>query len=471
MASRTERIRRHFDGLAPELVQWRSRNWYYHQDQIHYIRSLIGENKRVLELGCGSGDLLNSLKPAYGVGIDISLGLVQQARRKYPGLKFIVGDASRLDFVADRSFDCIILSDFIGYLDDVQTCLEGLHRFCAPHTRIIVSYYNFLWQPLLELAESLGLKMPTPDQNWLSPEDLANLLFLSNFEVVKVERRLLFPKYVPVLSGLLNRIGTLPVLNRASLCHYIVARPLSRRSPENLSTSIIIPCRNEEGNIEATIRRIPQFGAHQEIIFVDGHSTDGTQDEIKRLIALCPDKDINLLIQDGQGKADAVRKGFQAARGDILVILDADLTVPPEDLAKFYDALATGKAEFLNGSRLIYPMESAAMRTFNLIANKFFAMTFTWLLGQRFKDTLCGTKAMFRSDYPKLAANRDYFGDFDPFGDFDLIFGASKLNLKIVEIPIRYRQRAYGQTQIRRFRDGFKLLRMVLFAFRKLKGI
>ena len=223
--------------------------------------------------------------------------------------------------------------------------------------------------------------------------------------------------------------------------------------------------------MEPAIQRIPPFGKHQEIIFVDGHSTDGTPEEIKRVIQGYPDKDIKFFVQDGRGKGDAVRKGFAAAGGDILMILDADLTMPPEDLPKFYRAIAEDQGEFINGCRLVYPMEKQAMRFLNLLGNKFFSMMFTWILNQRFKDTLCGTKVLFRKDYKKIQANRSYFGDFDPFGDFDLIFGAVKQNLKVVEVPIRYRERTYGSTNISRFRHGWLLLKMTVFAYRKFKAI
>lgn len=471
MNDRTERIRDHFDNLSSHINKWRKRNRYYHDDQAGYFRYLVGDNKRILELGCGTGELLNWLKPSYGVGVDISPATVAIAQNKYPDLKFLTGDANNLDFLSEESFDYVIISDLVGYLEDVQMFLERLQRFCAPHTRIVISYYNFLWEPILRMGEKLSLKMPTPDQSWLSLDDLRNLLTLSDLQVVKTERRLLFPKYIPVISWLLNRLGTLPVINKACLSHYVVARPLNRSKAAELSTTIVIPCRNEKGNIRNAIERIPSFGKHQEILFVDGHSADGTQDEIKRLIPLYPDKDIKMLIQSGSGKGNAVREGFQEARGDVLMILDADLTVPPEDLPKFYRAIATGKAEMLNGCRLIYPLEDEAMRSLNLLANKLFAMMFTWLLGQRIKDTLCGTKVILKRDYQNIIKNRPYFGDFDPFGDFDLLFGASKLNLKIIDIPVRYYRRTYGETQINRFRHGFLLLRMVIYAARKIKWV
>ena len=215
--------------------------------------------------------------------------------------------------------------------------------------------------------------------------------------------------------------------------------------------------------------RTPIFGSRQEFIFVEGGSRDGTYEEVERVMKKYPGKDIKLFKQEGKGKGDAVRLGFGKASGDILMILDADLTVAPEELSKFYEAMRQNRAEFINGSRLVYPMEKVAMRFLNLVANKLFGVFFSWLLGQRFKDTLCGTKVIFKHDYEELAANRSYFGDFDPFGDFDLIFGATKLNLKIIELPIRYKERQYGTTQIQRFRHGLLLFRMCFFAMKKIK--
>ncbi|MDO8579858.1 MAG: glycosyltransferase family 2 protein, partial [Candidatus Omnitrophota bacterium] len=258
--------------------------------------------------------------------------------------------------------------------------------------------------------------------------------------------------------------------NALTLNHFVIARPLFLDVAEH-SVSILVPCRNEKGNIEQAIKRLPAFGKSQEIIFVEGGSQDGTYEEIERVIKQYPQKDIKLIKQIGKGKGDAVRIGFGQAKGDVLMILDADLTVAPEDLPKFYEAIRHDKGEFINGSRLVYPMEQEAMRFLNLMANKFFGVFFSWLLGQRFKDTLCGTKVLFHRHYQAISANRAYFGDFDPFGDFDLIFGATKLNLKIIELPIRYKERQYGTTQIQRFRHGLLLLRMCGFAMRKIKFI
>ena len=468
-----QQIRDRFDQLAEQRHIWQQKASYYYDQQYSYYRFLIPEGAKVLELGCGLGDLLAAVKPSRGVGVDFSEKIIEQARSRHSQcseIEFLVADVENL--ALDETFDFIILCDVIGHLIDIESTFKNIQRFCTSKTRIIISYYHFLWEPVLHIAEKFGLKMPQRQQNWLSSNDIANLLNLADYEVVKRENRLLLPRRLPLFASLCNKyLATLPGFNNLCLSLYLVARLRVPPKEKAYSTSIVIPCRNEKGNIESAIQRLPSFGTHQEIIFVDGHSTDGTAEAIQRVIDTYPELSIRFLTQDGKGKGDAVRKGFAAATGDILMILDADLTVPPEDLPKFYDAIVSGKGEFINGCRLVYPMEGQAMRFLNLWGNKFFSLAFSWLLNQPLKDTLCGTKVMFRQDYLNLVANRHYFGEFDPFGDFDLILGASKLNLKIVEVPIRYRDRTYGSTKISRFQHGWLLLKMTIFAFRKLKAL
>ena len=464
-----ENIRKRFDEIAEKRLYWKKRNKYYYSDQEKYFRFLISDSRSVLELGCGTGDLLNALKPKRGVGVDFSTEMVHIAKRQYPHLEFRTADIESIDGWGE-TFDVLILSDVLGHLMDIEETFRRIHIFCRPDTRLVVSYYNFLWEPVLKLGELLRLKMPQHYQNWLSSDDICNLLSLAHFQVVKIDFRLLIPKKIPWFSNFINKyFASLPILRKFCLCQYIVARPLIQNKKKEFTTTILIPCKNEKGNIESAIKRIPKFGKHQEIIFVDGHSTDGTQEEINKIIKAYPDKDIKLILQDGSGKGDAVRKGFSLATRDILMILDADLTVSPEDLPKFYKALAEDHGEFINGCRLVYPMEKQAMRFLNYLGNNFFSIMFTWILNQRFKDTLCGTKALFKKDYDIIQANRSYFGDFDPFGDFDLIFGAIKQNLKVVEVPIRYRERTYGTTNISRFRHGWLLMKMTIFAYKKIK--
>jgi ubiquinone/menaquinone biosynthesis C-methylase UbiE len=468
---RKQELIRRFDRLAEERQGWIERNRYYYDDQLRYYRFLVPEGLTLLELGCGTGDLLHALRPRRGVGVDFSGEMVKRARERHPDLEFREADVESIENWGE-TFDVLILADVVGHLQDIEETLRSLRSFCHSETRVMVSYYSFLWEPVLKLGEWLGQKMPQQHQNWLSTEDITNLLRLAGYEEVKTEYRLLIPKRIPWLSNFINRfIAPLPGIRRLCLCRYIVARPSGLREKKEFSTTVLIPCRNEQGSVEAAVTRLPSFGERQEIIFVEGGSTDGTREEIQRMMEKYPEKDIKLVVQEGQGKGDAVRSGLSLAKGDILMILDGDLTVPPEDLPKFYQALTHDVGEFINGCRLVYPMDKQAMRILNLLGNRFFSFMFTWILNQRFKDTLCGTKALFRKDYERIQANRGYFGDFDPFGDFDLIFGASKLNLKVVEVPIRYRERKYGKTNISRFRHGWLLFRMTFFAFRKIKAI
>jgi SAM-dependent methyltransferase len=463
--------------LAPTRAEWIRRNAYFYNSDHRYLRLLVPEGASVLEIGCGNGQLLAALKPRRGVGIDISEGMIALARADHPEYEFHVANAedpATYENIAGP-FDTIILADTVGYLEDCQAVFALLRRLATPRTRIIVTYYSHLWEPLLKAGERLGLKMPQDiEQSWLSTDDIMSLLTLADYEVVGREWRLLLPRRLLGLGDLVNRfVAPLPLIRRLCLRNYVVARlaPMTRVAEELPSATVLVPCRNERGNIESAVARLPRFAPDIEILFVEGHSSDGTYEECLRVRDAYPKLDIKVLRQDGKGKGDAVRKGFANARGDILMILDADLTMPPEQLGKFYEALVTRRCEFANGSRFVYPMETRAMRYLNWIANRAFASIFSYLLNQRLTDTLCGTKVLWRVDYERIAENRKHFGDFDPFGDFDLIFGAARLNLKIMDIPIRYAERTYGTTQISRFRHGALLARMVAFAFLKLKAI
>jgi SAM-dependent methyltransferase len=355
---RKEDIKKRFDALAGERQYWQERNRYYYDDQLRYYRFLVPEGLSILELGCGTGDLLASLRPKRGVGIDFSSDMLRIAKKRHPELEFRLTDMEQIEPWGE-TFDVLIMADVVGHLMDIERTFSGLHTLCRPSTRLIVSYYNFLWEPILSIGEVFGLKMPQQYQNWLSSEDICNLLSLAGFQVVKSENRLLVPKRIPWLTDFINRYcASLPGLRSLCLCRYIVARPTKQKEKKEFSTTILIPCRNERGNIEPAVERIPAFGKHQEIVFVDGHSTDGTQEEINRIIKTYPHRDIKLMVQGGQGKGDAVRKGFASAKGDILMILDADLTVPPEDLPKFYGALVENHGEFINVADLCTPWKS-----------------------------------------------------------------------------------------------------------------
>jgi len=471
--ARKRLLREQANRLAAERDNWAARHSYYYEEEQRYLQFLIPPGKRVLDLGCGNGHRLNSLRPAVGVGVDFSTAKIARAKDRYRDYTFVCGDVEDLDRLTEVAgpYDVIVLSDTIGSLDDCLKTLQNLRRLCSPHTRIIVSYYSRLWDPLLLIYGKFAAGHRYVKRNWLSSEDIVNILQLSDYDVIMREWRMMLPFKLLGLGPLVNKfIATLPFIRKLCIRNYVVARPRPPAEKQDLSVSVVVPCRNERGNIDAIVRRIPHFCSDIEIIFVEGNSSDGTWEEVLRVKTAYPNLNIRAFQQPGKGKGDAVRKGFAEARGDVLMILDADLTMPAEDLPKYYDAIATGKGEFINGSRLIYPMDDRAMQFLNYIANHLFARAFSYLLNQRYTDTLCGTKVLRRQDYDEIARNRTYFGNFDPFGDFDLIFGAAKLNLKTAEVPIRYAAREYGQTNISRFYHGWLLLRMIAFAFIKFKA-
>ena len=472
-----EEVRRFYEEHHEGIERARRSRRYFYDYLTRVLQTRIPAGQAILDIGCGSGHLLAALRPQRGVGVDLSAPAIAAARAAHGSsvLEFVQGDASDPALLAKLAgpFDVILLVNVVTHLTDVQATLEALHPLCHPRTRVVIYSYSRLWQPMLRLAEMTGLKFRQPPEAWLPPEEIENMLALADFETVRRDAQIVMPAHVPLLSDLVNRYaGHLPGMAALSLMYGIVARPVPVRVPglaASPTVSVIIPCRNESGHIRDLVARLPDLPAGSEFLFVEGNSTDDTEAVIRQVVAENPQRPLRLLKQPGRGKGDAVRVGFAEARGDVVLILDSDMGVAPEDVPKFVRALASGKGELINGSRLVYPMEGRAMRFLNLIANKTFALLFSWLLGQQLRDTLCGTKVLYRQDYERIAANRAFFGDFDPFGDFDLLFGAARLNLKIVDLAVRYHERQYGVTNISRFRHGWLLLRMSAFAARKLK--
>jgi SAM-dependent methyltransferase len=456
-----------FDEFAADASRWQYRNRTYHGLVARVAQFHVLPSASVLEIGCGTGDLLASLHPSRGVGADVSPRMVEAAAAAHPRLEFHVAAGEDLDL--GETFDYVILSDLVPYVHDLVALFEAVARHAHAHTRVIVNSYSLLWRPVISLAEHLHLKPAKPIRNWVSPLDVRNVLELAGLEQVTLDRRILMPKHVPLLSRLLNAgLANVWPFNHLCLTWWIVARP-AQPPVEERSVSVVCPCRNEEGHIADIVGRLPEIGTGMEIVFVEGNSTDGTRGEIERQIAAHPERTMRLVDQPGRGKGDAVRAGFAAARNEVLMILDGDLSVSPEDLPKFYRALVDGRGELINGSRLVYDVEPGAMRFLNMLGNKAFSRLFKDITGQQVKDTLCGTKVLLREDYDRIAAGRSYFGEFDPFGDFDLLFGAARLGLKIIDVPVRYHPRAYGATNISRWRHGVLLLRMTFFALWKFR--
>ena len=473
------RVQTFYDELGAKREQWVARSRYYYAALQRLLKFIVVPGQRVLDIGCGNGDLLAGLQPGLGVGVDLSEGMLSLARSKYPELELYHQPAEQLS-LADHEvhdghggFDFITMINAVGEFADVLAAFKCLRSLARADTRLVIIVYNHLWEPLMAPAARFGLKLNNPTQNWLSLEDLRVFLHLAGFEVIKTGARMPCPKYIPLAAEFLNNfLGRLPLFHHLGFIHFLVARPeiALRKPPAKHSCTVVVPCKNEEDNIALLPARVPHMGASTEIIFVDDASTDATAERVRATIAANPQRPMKLITGPGRGKGAAVRAGLAHATGDVLMIMDADMTVMPEDLPAFFEAITENKGEFINGTRMVYPLSPDAMRSANMIANKLFAMMFTFLLEQRITDTLCGTKVVLRHNYTKILATRDYFGDVDVWGDYDWIFGAAKNNLKITELPIHYVERTAGVTKMtKRFRNGVIMLKMCWVALCKLK--
>ncbi|MCB0358302.1 MAG: glycosyltransferase [Bdellovibrionales bacterium] len=454
---------------ATERSHWIARNHYFYNKVSELVRFIIEPGKRVLNIRCQNGILLDTAQPSRGLGIELTDALVGQARETFPHLEFRTGIPEELTL--DETFDYILFDNCSDTVDVVQA-LQRLRHCCEPHTRLVIYTYNHLWEPIVKLAERIGLKMPLAEQNWLSEFDLRNMLGLAGFSHLRTYREFLVPKYIPIVAEIGNEFfAKLPGIRRLCLVNMLVARPqFPAIDPSSVSVSVVIPCKDERGNIQPAVERMPEMGARTELLFCDDKSTDGTAEEVRRLQRLYPDKDIKLIPGPGLGKAQNVWTGFDAASGDILMILDADLTVMPEELPYFFQVLVSRVGEFANGTRLVYPMQEQAMKYFNMAGNKFFSMVFSFILGQRIRDTLCGTKVLWRADWKRLRQNLGTWGIEDKWGDYELLFGAAKLQLEIMEVPVHYQERVYGTTKmVRVLANGLRMLRIAIAGFLKLR--
>jgi hypothetical protein len=456
--------------LAPRRDSWIHANRYFYNRLKRVLQFIVEPRKRVLEIRCETGDLLASVLPSYGVGVEISEAMVECARQKHANLNFVTSDPETLEL--NEKFDYILFNHIFDTVDILQA-FERIKGHCTPETRVVVVNYNQLWEPILKLASRIGLRSRFVEPNWVSENDIRGFLNLAGLRPVRKHRLILFPKWVPGFSEVMNGpLARMPGLRRLCLMQIMVARPLGEAKRErDVTVSVVVPCRNEVANVRQAVERIPEMGRHTEIIFCDDKSTDGTAEEVRRLQRRYPEKDLRLMEGPGICKAENVWTGFRAARGEVLMILDADLTVMPEELPMFLRALLSSRGDFVNGSRLVYPMPDLAMKVSNIIGNKFFGLLFSILLDQRIKDTLCGTKVLWRKDWLRLEPFLGSWGIKDLWGDYELLFGASKLHLEIVEVPVHYQERIHGVTKMTKvFSNGLRMLRICWHAWYRLGG-
>ncbi len=457
-------VEKHFDSIAADYDFWKRKNSYYFDSLKGLFRELVPPGASVLELGCGTGDVLSCLNPGRGVGVDISENALEIARKKHPRLEFVKGAAETITR-CDR-FDYIVMADLIDHLIDVQDALGNSRPMLNGGGRLVVSTINPLWSPILLFAEKLGLKMPEGHHNFVMKDDICNLLELEGYAVIETGYRLLIPKHIPLISNAVNKLAPgIRFVRGLCIIQYIVAgiRDEPEMADRRLSLSVVIPCCNEAENIEECVGRIPRMAAKQEVIIVNDGSTDDTEAVIRGLQERDPEGVRVVSYRKNQGKGHAVRMGFEAAEGDALVILDADMSIRPEDLPRFYDAINGGKGDFINGTRMMYPLEAESMRLLNLVGNGIFSRTLSLIIGQRLTDTLCGTKCLLKRDYVRMKAGKDRWGDFN------LLFGAAKLGLRIVEMPVHYQRRRKGWTKMKPVKHGALLLAMCAVSFYELR--
>jgi len=451
----------HFDAIAAEYDRWKEKNAYYYQSIISFLKKNIPAGSSVLEIGCATGDILNSVAPERGVGLDVSAKMIEIARKKYPAYRFEAVPVE--NFACDEKFDYIIMVDLLDHVHDIAEVFRSVHKSCKPTTRIIATTINPWWSPVLDLMEKLKAKMPEGPHNFVERRNLSEMMEFLDFSINYTGYLLLFPKRIPLLSFLANTIGTrVWPFNKFSSVHYMVLKPLpENRTDLGMGCSVVIPCYNEAGNIAEAVKRVPEMGSGTEIIVVSDGSTDRTADIVRDMQKDMP----NLRLIDyspNHGKGYAVKQGFDAATREVVMVLDADMTVRPEALPEFFDPLNKGLCEFTNGTRMVYPMENQSMRFLNLLGNKVFGLVMTFLTGQHITDTLCGTKALYREDYKRIEMGRD------KWGDFDLLFGAAASGSKIIEIPVHYMARKADLSKMKTFSHGLHLAKVCVRGFREL---
>lgn len=460
-----ESSRAFFDALAPYRAKDLRRHRVYYQDRLRWLNVFLQKDASIVELGCGIAPVLRHLTQEKKVGIDFSPEMLKFAKEADPKGEYIQDDVTKLTH--HQHYDVVLLLDTINYLRDVQGALQNIRdHLCHNRTRVIITHWNFLWAPLFLVAEWIGIKTHFPEQNWLSRNDIRNLLTLTDFEVVEEGERMLFPVAIPLIARFCNKyLATFPLLRRLCVVKYMVARPMTIPRQE-YSVTVLSAVRNEKGNISQIVNSMPVMGTSTEIIFAEGHSNDGTWEEIERISRehTGPVK-VRGIKQTATGKANALHTGAAASTGDIILVYDGDFTVHPSELPRLYDLLASGKAEFVNASRLVYPMDEGAMRILNLLGNKTFSVLFSWLFRQKLVDTLSPVKMFFRAHYDRMDSR------LDPFGDFDFFLGGSLQQLKMREVPVHYLPRTYGVTKIRRFRHGLLLGKLLLRGAKRVKWI
>ena len=363
------------------------------------------------------------------------------------------------------SFDLVVITDLFELTDDIYSVFKSIANILNPDGKLLVNSVNPKWNAVLKIFEKLQLKTASQDRAYIHPKKIINIAKSDGYELNQYYSRQLFPFRIFGLGKIVNKILEVILLPfNVGIKNYMVFGSYKIEN-QIKSKSIIIPAKNEEKNLIPLIKRIPHFNEEYELVVVYGDSKDKTEEVVLNLENVFPELNIKVLKQSSNGKANAVWEAVEVCDMELIAILDSDQSVDPETLEHFFEILENGNADFVNGTRLIYPMEDKAMRTINTLGNKIFQFLISLVIKQKLTDSLCGTKVFKKSSVKKIKYWQNSLSSKDPFGDFDLIFSAAYAGDKILEYPVHYRARVYGETQISRFRDGFKLIKYFIESF------
>ncbi len=446
---------RYFENVV-RSSRWKRKMAAYREHTIKFLSQVVPENKKVLLIGCLTSEILEALRPSYGVGLDVSEEAVRLARANCQNPNVRYHCALPEEYKTTEKFDYVILLNVVDHSDDVLALVDSVSKFVHEDSRVILSMLNPLWHPLVKFASRLKIRIPDHKRNLVGSRILGTALEIKSFKVMDKCRRVLVPKRIPLFSWLCNQfLSRLPGFNSLCFIQYVTAKPAELKKTNRSSCSVIIPCYNEEGNITECINRVPHMGSFTEILVVNDGSKDKTEEIVRNLTPTFPNLTL-ITYAKNQGKGNAVLKGLRAAKGDVVMILDADMTVPPEELTDFFEALESKTADFASGTRFLYPMEREAMRLANYFGNILFSKLVEVIVGSECSDTLCGTKAMRKIDFA------DFELEDSAWGDFDLIFHAARRKLKCVEIPVHYKSRVAGESKMKAFSSGISFLKLCL---------
>lgn len=421
---------------------------FYRRHKIEIFKNLFSENKNLIISDKNSNFFIEKSHNLDFLNVDTN------------------EDLNKI-LINNTKYDCIVLSDMFEVNDDILGLLKLLKKNLNNDGTILLTSITPIWDGVLSILEMLNLKNKSKKRSYIHLNKLSAVLDTINFQITGKRTRQYFPFKLFYFGNIINNFLEIILyfFNFGIRSYFTIKEIEDTAEKDVLSKTIIVPAKNEEGNLNELINRIPYLGNNVEVIISCGISNDNTLGMAKSL------KSDNFIIkvieQTSKGKANAVWEACEQSSNDLIAILDADLSVDPEELSSFFELIETKKCDFVNGTRLIYSMEKGSMRFINNFGNRLFQYVVSKIIRLPLTDSLCGTKVFKKNLYEKIKKWQSVVKIKDPFGDFDLLFAAAYSSQKIVEYPIHYRARKYGTTQIRRFKDGFKLIKYLSVSFYK----